>query len=59
MNTQKIELDVVGCFTYIKQKDVEGLVVHKVNTTDKDEALDLYNKGSHRVAFVGSLCWLD
>lgn len=59
MNTPKIELDVDGCFTYIKEKDSEGLVVHRVNTTDNKEALDLYNKNSHRVAFVGSLCWID
>lgn len=59
MNTPKIELDVDGCFTYIKEKDSEGLVVHRVNTNDKKEALELYNKNSHRVAFVGSLCWID
>lgn len=59
MNTQKIELITEGCFTYIKEKDNEGLVVHRVNTIDKREALDLYKKESHRVAFVGSLCWLD
>lgn len=59
MNTSKIELDVDGCFTYIREKDSEGLVVHRVNTTDKKEALNLYNNNSHRVAFVGSLYWLD
>lgn len=59
MNTPKIELYIDGCFTYIREKDSEGLVVHRVNTTDKKEALNLYNNNSHRVAFVGSLYWLD
>lgn len=59
MNKPKIKTTVEGCFTYVKETDNKGFVLYKVNTTNKEEALNLYNKESNRVSFVGSLHWLD
>lgn len=35
MRTERIELSVDGCFTYIKVKDSDGFAVYRTNTTDE------------------------
>ena len=59
MKVSNITTQQEGCFTYIKVNESDGFSMYKVNTTDHKKALNLYNKGSRRVAFVGCLTWLD